>query len=195
MKKLLVALSIASLFAGSTFANETEIVTEDPIGNGVVIEGAKGQYSFRGEIVNPTCIIKDAYKKVTLPTVWANELETDSKKTDFSIDLNGCSPFFDENNLASKSVSIRFDAAENTLENGLLKNQVGTEPTGTESNVYLKVTQGELNVLSNGVSVQPKVLDKGEFSFNFSVEYAKGDEGNVRPGIVSAVLPFTVIYK
>lgn len=192
MKKALVALSLAALFAGSAVAEEIEAVGVEP--QGPVIEGVSGGVNFGGELVPLTCEIKNDNKTVSLPKLWVSQVNNgEVANTPFNLELTNCPSY------AGKFVTVEFRPDADSLEvlgsEKLLKN---TYQDGAE-NVALKVKSGTVNILNLSGEEQRSMigyqeLTTGDFEFPFSVEYAKL-AGNATAGYVTARLPFTVIYK
>lgn len=179
MKKALVALSLAALFAGSAAANA-------PVDRSTVV--------FQGSVVAQTCSFTNPIYNVGLPTVWAQDVGVKAElgKTEFKIGVQGCSEF------PGKTAVIKADVEADKKVGDLLKN---TRPT----NVGLKVTDAEgQNVLSEGVAKEislTKETSAGGYDptalkeLAFNVEYAKTDAQPAQAGPVVALLPFVIEYK
>ncbi|MGX2957447.1 fimbrial protein [Ursidibacter arcticus] len=194
MKKLLVALSVASLFAGSAVANVEELTTEDPTSHEFIGSVVKnGQIQFNGQLLAPTCSIvsDDQNQVVNLETILTTDLGQVDTKKPFKVSLEKCPN-------VNKLVSLHFNVDENNRDGAHLKNTF----SGNKADVSLKISSGEglidLSKPSGEQGVESKNLSSSqELEYNFTVEYVKASNvtGEVNPGAVQATLPFTVIYK
>lgn len=209
MKKLLLALSVASLFATSALAFEdvdTSGLDEGQSAPTALPEN-QGVVNFNGKLIGETCQIKTKNQTVTLPRVDVKDVESGTKTgvTEFNIELTGCSEYND------KFVTLKFTPPEAQLAtvgtDKVLKNRAFVAGSNNQGagNVGLKViakrSNGNYNPLVNQDQDYPSLpliqsqLSKAEVAFPFTVEYIKLGSGNVTPGTVSAALPFTVVYK
>ena len=182
MKKLLVALSVVSLFAGSAMAE-----TKGPTKN--------GEITLEGAVVAETCSITadTANQTVKLPAVTVNDFDTNQISNTFKISVEKCTVY------EGKTLNVKFAPNPAYVENGILKSRAG------KSNVGFKITKDGVNVLAvedkvaGSVSLN-RTLDVNNdptklHNFTYTVTYAKTDDAPAKVAQLVAILPFSIEYK
>ncbi|MGX2968346.1 fimbrial protein [Ursidibacter sp. B-7004-1] len=194
MKKLLVALSVASLFSANIVANGHEatieegsdhtLATQDVAGK---VSIGSGSISLNGKLHANTCqlVNDDKNKQVTLPSLYVAEFnEGQTGRTPFSINLTDCS-------IDNTSVILQLKPIQDSVQGPYLKNT-----TENGSNVGFKLTgdSGRNLDLSTNPTLE-QVVEKDKIKFDLYAEYISLTRDPVTPGNVSATLPFVVSYK
>lgn len=202
MKKLMIALSLAAVFSGSAFAEESLDISvpERAVDHNKVLV-TQGNVTFNGEVIANTCSIKgDANKTIELKSVKNTDFLNSSEVEagNFDITLENCSPN------KERMVSLSFFAPqENVTDFGYLKNTV---EDSFKSNVFVKLTYGDKLVdfkQRDGIS---DTSDSAEISirqdiaadyipFNFKVFYVKDGNNAVTSGKVAATAQYQIAYK
>lgn len=194
MKKLLLALGVATALTGTAFAN-TDVVSQD--------SKIEGRVTLLGKIVPETCEVAQESKELTveLPTLSVYSFEgQDRGRKDFKIKLVKCDGGHSKISLGFKPIAGDVDG------NGLLLNKASTEAAGgvklqlssNDKPIQLHKAVGEQGVPEIAETYNPDERDeeaKFEYEFDFSAEYVKASDATVTPGNVRANLPFSIIYK
>lgn len=195
MRKLLLALSVASLFAAPVMAEGDALNVPDPHDPAVVASTVSStNVKFEGTIVAPTCSIvaDDQNQVIVLDTLLTTDVAAGvTSKKDFKIGLERCPT-------VNKFVSLHLDVPQDKLDGQFLKNTFG----GFKADVSLKISHNGSPV-NLAAAAGEQGITKHQLATNapsdyvFSVEYVKATNAGdtINPGLVRATLPVEVIYK
>lgn len=221
MKKLLLALSVASIFSGyalanaqpthevaggdgSTLGSSTSGITGAP-GPAVPAvgyqKGASGEFSFSGIVTARTCEIKSP-SAVQLGTVSANAInDQKAPEVDFDIVLSGCGESYTDR------VSVMLEPRDVDVDDqGALINLSSDDDNATSAVLLLKKVESDnttpidLSGSDEERTFAYKTLNGGngknsEYVFKLKAQLTAPADDNARAGIFTGRLPFTVVYK
>lgn len=207
MKKLLLALGVATALTGTAFANAHEVGSEGEVlasgSTGLagapkpaaqIEKGESGQITFFGVVTARTCKIEKANDVVDLGIVSAVDINNNkAPEKDVAIKLTSCGESYTD------KVSILLEPGDNSDGAGSLENkEVGDSATNAVLSV--KNAKSELIDLAGddaARTLEYKVLnsDGGSYTFDLKVQYAAPESDTVRAGMFKTYLPFTVVYK
>lgn len=195
MKKQLIALSLAALFAGSSMA--------------ATLQQPTGTVTVTGKITARSCTIVEGKEDqaINLGEISAKELETSIQNgtvqaQSIGIQLENCGVD------ATDSVRIDLDVPQIRTHQGKILNML-PENTGTNAVLLLR-SEGT----GNQKGAEITLSDAGKYSFplqqlthqngggddtgywfRFSVEFAKKDNDPIKAGEFRTQIPFTIAYK